>query len=997
MTLRRLAPFIVALLFALPLGAQVPPNVEWRTMDTEHFRVHFTPALEPLARRAAERAETAHAALREVLVQAPRKKIDMVVSDNVDFSNGYATPLPTNRIVIYAHPPVDTPELAFYDDWLQLVVSHELVHIFHLDYAAGFPRLIRRVFGRTPFGFPNILVPGWSQEGLATALESRLTRAGRVRATLYDMSLRTAILEDEFFSIDRATGHPVSWPGGSAPYVYGSLFMDYLGERFGYDKHGDWVEAMGRRVLFSYGADGAAKRAYGEKFTDAWDDWRDSLRTEYTALADSLRREGLVEPEVLVKEGRRTEGPRWSPDGRTIAYAHSTGREETSTRLWSEGGVRVLDPRTSLGASAWRADGSLVTAMLDAVDPYRYYSDLYAIRPDGDRDRITNGARLLEPDVHRASGRIVAVRGGGGTNVPVVMEADGSGARDLATASPDVHWTRPRWSPDGTRIAIARWRTGALYDVVILDAASGNVVREVTSDRAVDSSPAWSPDGRYVVFSSDRSGISNLYAYDLTEGRLQRITNVLTGAFDPDVSPDGRWIALTLYRADGYHLARMPFDPARWTAAPPLRPEARETGAGAEMAQRTAGGPARPYSALPSLVPASWSPIITSGGNVLGLALGAAVGGQDVVERHSYAAYAQVHLREERTQAGATYLFTGLSNPVIGASVFQEWDQVGTINTVSPIDEPVTATLLERERSASLVATFTRPRFRSNSWLSLGVGARKRDYSFRGAPATPPEVPAEAGGAVTLGYSTARDYEYSVSPEEGFVAAASVEGRRYLEDVFLDNDPGDGQGEAVRGYVRTTGRAQHYLPFRGWGFARHVLGVRVAGGADRGAFTPGYTVGGTEGGVSAFPLSTYVTMGDQLELPVRGYREGVLFGDRAVAGTLEWRFPLALIERGRSVIPVYLDRLWGTAFVDAGRTWCSEDCLTRGGGRSDPSTTIASVGAELGLNLSVSYLPPFPVRAGVGFPLRSITVLEDDIVRRERPEPRAYLTFGLSF
>lgn len=996
MTLRRLAPFIVALFFALPLGAQVPPNVEWRTLDTEHFRVHFTPALEPLARRAADRAETAHAALREVLVQAPRRKIDLVLSDNVDFANGYATPLPTNRIVVYAHPPVNTPELAFYDDWLQLVVAHELVHIFHLDYAAGLPRLLRRVFGRTPFGFPNILVPRWTQEGLATALESRLTRAGRVRATLFDMTLRTAILEDEFFSIDRATGHPVTWPGGSAPYVYGSLFMDYLGERFGYEKHGDWVEAMGRRVLFTYGADGAAKRAYGEKFTDTWNEWRDSLRTEYTALADSLRRQGLTEPEVLVQEGRRTEGPRWSPDGRTIAFAHSTGREETSTRLWSEDGVRVLDPRTTLGASAWRADGSLVTAMVDAVDPYHYYSDLYVIRPNGDRDRITHGARLLEPDVHPASGRIVAVRGGGGTNVPVVLEADGSGARQLAAPSPDVHWTRPRWSPDGTRIAISRWRTGALYDVVVLDAATGSVVRELTSDRAVDSSPAWSPDGRYVVFSSDRSGIANLYAYDLTDGRLRRITNVLTGAFDPDVSPDGRWIALTLYRADGYHLARMPFDPSRWTAAPPLRAEVREAGAGAELAQRTAGGPARPYSAIPSLLPSSWTPIVTSDSDELGIALGVAVGGQDVIQRHSYGAYAQVHPRETRTEAGASYIYTGLGNPVIGASVFQDWDQVGTFQTVSPVDAPATAVLLERERSASLVATFTRPRFRSYSWLSLGVGAREREYMFRGGNVgQTPDPPAEVGGAATLGYSTARRYEYSVSAENGFVAAASVQGRRYLEDVHLGNDPGDGSGDVARGYVRTTGRAQHYLPFRAWGYARHVLGLRVAGGADQGTLTPGYSLGGTGGGVSAFPLSTYVSMGGELDLPVRGYREGVVFGDRAVAGTLEWRFPLALIERGRGVLPVYLDRLWGTAFVDAGRTWCSEDCLTRGV-RSDVSS-IASAGAELGLNLSISYLPPFPVRAGVGFPLRSITVVEDDIVLRERPKPQAYLTFGLSF
>jgi hemolysin activation/secretion protein len=118
----------------------------------------------------------------------------------------------------------------------------------------------------------------------------------------------------------------------------------------------------------------------------------------------------------------------------------------------------------------------------------------------------------------------------------------------------------------------------------------------------------------------------------------------------------------------------------------------------------------------------------------------------------------------------------------------------------------------------------------------------------------------------------------------------------------------------------------------------------------------------------------------------------VQFGDRAVAASAEWRFPLALVERGRGLLPVYLDRVWGTLFVDAGRTWCSEDCL----GRFDaPDTragnTLASAGAELGINLSVSYLPPVPVRVGVGVPLRPVGAGED------RPDPRAYLTVGLSF
>ncbi|HUX35352.1 MAG TPA: hypothetical protein VMV51_15880, partial [Gemmatimonadaceae bacterium] len=100
--MRRLL-FAAALLGALAPAAaraQLAPNADWHTITTAHFRVHFTPATESLARRAAANAETAYAQLSRELTP-PRGTIDLVVADNYDLTNGYATPFPTNRIVIY--------------------------------------------------------------------------------------------------------------------------------------------------------------------------------------------------------------------------------------------------------------------------------------------------------------------------------------------------------------------------------------------------------------------------------------------------------------------------------------------------------------------------------------------------------------------------------------------------------------------------------------------------------------------------------------------------------------------------------------------------------------------------------------------------------------------------------------------------------------------------------------------------------------------------------
>ncbi|HSC14459.1 MAG TPA: hypothetical protein VLI71_05040, partial [Gammaproteobacteria bacterium] len=85
----------------------------------------------------------------------PKGIIDLVVADNVDFSNGSATPFPSNRIVIYARPPVNDDALRFADDPIRLIVTHELTHVFQLDRSNGLWSLLRRVFGRYPYYFPN--------------------------------------------------------------------------------------------------------------------------------------------------------------------------------------------------------------------------------------------------------------------------------------------------------------------------------------------------------------------------------------------------------------------------------------------------------------------------------------------------------------------------------------------------------------------------------------------------------------------------------------------------------------------------------------------------------------------------------------------------------------------------------------------------------------------------------------------------------------------------
>ncbi len=118
-----------------------------------------------------------------------------------------------------------------------------------------------------------------------------------------------------------------------------------------------------------------------------------------------------------------------------------------------------------------------------------------------------------------------------------------SGAIAPITRGRDHRDENPRWSPDGTRIAFKSNRDGAGYDIYVMDAGGGNVVR-VTDHPAHDHDPAWMPDGQSLIFMSERDSRGDLYRVWLNDRRVDRLTKHFVGvAMMPNVSPDGRSVA----------------------------------------------------------------------------------------------------------------------------------------------------------------------------------------------------------------------------------------------------------------------------------------------------------------------------------------------------------------------------------------------------------------------------------------------------------------------
>jgi len=231
--------------------------------------------------------------------------------------------------------------------------------------------------------------------------------------------------------------------------------------------------------------------------------------------------------------------------------------------------------------------------------------------------RLTMGLRGRDPAVSPDGKKIAFVGNKDGTTNLGIVDIDGTNARYLTRNNDGTQYYTPRWSPDGKQILFSIFR-GDDRDIALISSETtlrpkktdkkkksrrelladefAARVTEVDSAQALADSlalkeattqdslvafpdtlayannaqfkvilnstaderePVWLPDGNGILFTSNRTGIYNIYSYDFATGRHQQITNVIGGAFSPNLSSNGRELLYTGYHASNYNIYRM--------------------------------------------------------------------------------------------------------------------------------------------------------------------------------------------------------------------------------------------------------------------------------------------------------------------------------------------------------------------------------------------------------------------------------------------------------
>ena len=134
--------FILLFLFANTLKAAFTydPALSWKTMSTPHFLFHYHDGEQDLANELAVIAERTHSQLSQYFNWIPDSPTQVILTDRMDFANGWATPLPRNTMTLIASPPDEINNLEDYDNWLEIVFMHEYTHVLHVDKVFGAPQ-----------------------------------------------------------------------------------------------------------------------------------------------------------------------------------------------------------------------------------------------------------------------------------------------------------------------------------------------------------------------------------------------------------------------------------------------------------------------------------------------------------------------------------------------------------------------------------------------------------------------------------------------------------------------------------------------------------------------------------------------------------------------------------------------------------------------------------------------------------------------------------------
>lgn len=277
------------------------------------------------------------------------------------------------------------------------------------------------------------------------------------------------------------------------------------------------------------------------------------------------------EPIPMTAKGQSSSRPRFSPDGKYLAFLSARGEDRAQVWLLDRrGGEAQQATEVTQGVQSfdWSPDGKRLVLVIKDATP---------LEQKAEKEK-KEGVKSTRPETQPpwVVDRLQAKRDYEGyldrrrTHLYVF---DPAAKKVVQVTSGDYDDSEPAWSPDGRLLAFTSNRSAepdASYDTNLWVVAAdnpdqGKTMLQVTTNPGPDRAPAWSPDGRTLAYETQTD--VKLFYYATTYlaispaagGEARLLTRTLDrNVSRPRYSPDGKSIWFILEDSAEQHLANIP-------------------------------------------------------------------------------------------------------------------------------------------------------------------------------------------------------------------------------------------------------------------------------------------------------------------------------------------------------------------------------------------------------------------------------------------------------
>jgi hypothetical protein len=916
------------------------PRVNYDKISSENFDIIYDAKSYELAKLYLQEAERAHKILVEIFGISPAKTV-VVLDDSYDIANGSAIGVPRPLVNAYVNPPTPLSTIDHFSYWPRDLFVHEYTHILNMEPTKGIWKPFRFVFGS--LFRPNMLLPRWYLEGLAVEMESRFNQFGRLKSTDYDAMIRAFYLdskwgEDNLSAINESS--TPSWPGGQRPYFYGALVWHELVQSKSLSIIKTFNERYARRFPWFI------TRPMVDELGMTYQDFLKNVYTKYGSLAQKQIQK-ISEQEItkgtpiLTKDSVFDHSPQMSPDGDKLLFVSQNLDGDSKIYVMKRLGDTWV-PLTSVNpkeadlhlddiakddiqrASWFPNSNKIVFDSNEKFDRANHFYDLFTF--DFDKKEIeplTKGLRAREPAVSPKGDQIIYVSAASGKTSLYTVDSAGKNPTLIYSPTGYDRVSRPDFLSDDE--IIFSEKTSGIDKLHVVNLKTKKTVRVLDF-------PAKYPivTSKGILFSSNKSGVENLYIVSSDFTSIKPLTNSLTRVINGTLDIKNNKIIYSELTGTGPQIKEATV-PQNIKLLPPVTHMiAGDFTEKISEEVPTVNAEPKRYHALPYMFPQFWMPsvLLAQDGTIIDVM----IPGSDPTGFHNYTLSGTYDTRPDKFSG---YFFYDWKNS-LGTTSFLVSDYNQWYSSLK--DSTNSQKLLVKHQvyipnlSNSWKAIFGYEYKKSSIVENIGFGPETRNHYF-------------SGPSVAMTFDNMEQKNMAISPSG---EKAKAELTKYLSNT--------NHSEYTETFLKFSHFQKEWLP------ERHVL-----------AFTAQTSITNSHrnlllGTTSSESEFTVGPSGDGFV--TRGYPAGEFIGYTIASGSLEYRFPLFEKWKGPDNPTAYfLKRIHGSVFAET---------LTLKGAyfnelnqpkRANLGKYYSSGGVELKFDTTIAYHVPitWKVVGGYGF------------------------------